>query len=218
MDSKIKKIADSGDINSLRFIFIDSFDADPTFEKYKEDFEYCKNIPGLFVPHKELTPFTSDQSKWDEDYWFKIKMDMEENYSIERFNHMKEVAKVFYADKIKRLIAERAAKAEVKTQPAANPVMPESKPLAPNPTAAEAKPPVSRTEPVSSNARRYERVVKTYSEPSNTQTNQSYQRQANAPQTQRTPSNGNSPKKALGIVLAVAVLAVIVILLVFLNR
>lgn len=207
MDSKTKKIADSGDINSLRFIFIDSFDADPTFEKYKEDFEYCKNLPGLFAPHKELTPFTSDQSKWDEDYWVKIKMDMEENYSIERFNHMKEVAKVFYADKIKRLIAERAAKAEVKTQPAANPVMPES------------KPPVSTTEPVSSNAKRYERVVKTYSETSNSQTNQSYQsRQVNAPQTQRAQSNGNSPKKALGIVLAIAVLAVIVILLVFLNR
>lgn len=207
MDNTIKKAADSRDIDKLRFIFIDSLDVDPTFEKYKEDFEYCKNIPGLFVSHKELSPFLSDKNKWNEDYWFKIKTDMEENFSIERFNHMRDVAKVFYADKIKRLFAERTVKNETKAQPAATPAATVS---SPNTFASEIKQPESK--PVSSEGKTYERVVKRYSEPKNTQLNQGVN---NRQSTQDNAMGGGSTKKVMwGALAIVAVMAIIILVLI----
>ena len=104
MGSIIKRCADNGEIKRLRYIFLDSLDVDPTFESYKEEFEYCcKNIPEMFEPYKELSPLKKDPSEWNDTYWIDIKMDLKENYSLKRFEHMMEVAKVVYADKIKRI-------------------------------------------------------------------------------------------------------------------
>ena len=107
MSEIVRKYADNRDISKIRIVFLDSLDVDPTFEDYKDDFEYCKNIPGVFETHRELKPFEGNSSKWNDDYWIGLKMDMKENYSLKRFNHMREVAKVLYADKIKNLQKER---------------------------------------------------------------------------------------------------------------
>ena len=40
MHNEVKKCVDSGNLKSLRYIFVDCLDVDPTFEKYVEDFEY----------------------------------------------------------------------------------------------------------------------------------------------------------------------------------
>ena len=53
--------------------------------------------------------------KWNEKYWVQIKMDLMKNFSEKRFSHMREVAKVIYAEKIKRLEQERR-KAELHNQ------------------------------------------------------------------------------------------------------
>ena len=55
MNTKIKKYADSGDIKSLKYIFVDSLDVDPTFVRYEEEYNYCKSIPGLIENHIEDT-------------------------------------------------------------------------------------------------------------------------------------------------------------------
>lgn len=112
MDSIIKKYADNGEIDHLRYIFIDSLDVDPTFEKYRDEFAYCRNIPGLFEPYKELSPLKNDPSEWNDAYWLTIKKDQEDNYSLKRFEHMIEVAKVVYADKIERITLERKERKE----------------------------------------------------------------------------------------------------------
>lgn len=104
---EIKKCADNGDIRGLRYIFDDCLDVDPTFEKYKDGWEYCQSVGGLIEPHKELTPFEFNSSRWDEDYWLKLKSDLIKNFSTERFDHMIDVAKVYYAEKIIRLETER---------------------------------------------------------------------------------------------------------------
>ena len=111
MHEDVKKYADSNDIKGLRYIFVDCLDVDPTFEKYAEDFEYCKNKAGLFEPHKELTPITENQRLWNEDYWVQLKMDLLKNFSRERFGHMRQVAQVMYADKIEKITAEREEQA-----------------------------------------------------------------------------------------------------------
>ena len=109
MNAEVKKCADEQNIKGLRYIFDDCLDVDPTFESYKEEYDYCKRIPGFLEPFTELTPFEMNPAKWDENYWVKLKMDLIKNFSEERFMHMVNVAKVYKADKIHRLQQEREA-------------------------------------------------------------------------------------------------------------
>jgi hypothetical protein len=107
MYAEVKKCADNHDIKGLHYIFVDSLDVDPTFEKYSEDYSYCKGIEGFFDSHVEMTPMLSDKNRWNKEYWVQLKLDLIKNFSQERFEHMRQVATVVYSDKIKRLLAER---------------------------------------------------------------------------------------------------------------
>lgn len=118
MNTDIKKYADSGDIKSLKYIFVDSLDVDPTFVRYEEEYNYCKSIPGLLESHVELTPFKADKDDWNEEYWTSLKMDLIKNFSDRRMTHMREVAQVFLADKIQRILSERASRVSVQKTPA----------------------------------------------------------------------------------------------------
>ncbi len=113
MHNEVKKRVENGDIRGLQYVFINCLDVDPTFEKYKEDFEYCcKNVPEIFEKHADLaTHIDNNQRNWTEDYWNGIKVDLLKNFSKERFEHMRNVAKIVYADKISRLIQERELEA-----------------------------------------------------------------------------------------------------------
>lgn len=107
MNDKVKRYADGRDLETLKYIFVDALDVDPTFVQYEEEYNYCKKIPGLLEDHIELTPFTSDKTKWTEDYWASLKMDLVKNFSDRRMTHMREVAKVYLADKMQRILAAR---------------------------------------------------------------------------------------------------------------
>lgn len=117
MNAEIKQYADSGDIKSLKYIFVDSLDVDPTFVRYEEEYNYCKSIPGLLEDHVELTPFKASKADWDEEYWTSLKMDLVKNFSDRRMSHMREVAKVLLAEKVQRILAERAAANTVQNEP-----------------------------------------------------------------------------------------------------
>ena len=110
----VKQYADERNLQALKYVFVNALGVDPTFEQYKEDYEYCKSIPNLLEPYVELTPFVEDKNKWDEAYWEKLKIDLLKNFSDKRMMHMVDVAQVVRADKIKRLRAERAAAAAAK--------------------------------------------------------------------------------------------------------
>lgn len=116
MNLKVKEYADSGDVKSLTYVFLDSLDVDPTFESYREEFEYCRNIPGLWAVYEELTPLTSDRSRWTLDYWTNLKKDLKKNFSIKRFDHMRTVSVALFADKIKRINDENKAASTVAVQ------------------------------------------------------------------------------------------------------
>ena len=81
MNTVIKKLADSGDIKALKYIFVDALDVDPTFVRYEEEYNYCKSIPGLLDSHAELTPFRVNKADWNEEYWISLKMDLVKNFS-----------------------------------------------------------------------------------------------------------------------------------------
>ena len=107
MLAAVERYIKANDIKGLRYIFADSLDVDPTFEKYNEDYEYCKGLTGFFESYEELTKLTDDSSKWNKSYWTQLKMDLMKNFSEKRFEHMKKVAKVIYSEKIERLIKKR---------------------------------------------------------------------------------------------------------------
>lgn len=114
MLAEVRKCAENNDIKGLRYIFLDSLDVDPTFEKYREDYEYCRNMEGFFDVYRDLTELFEDNSRWTLAYWEQLKMDLMKNFSEKRFNHMIRVAQVIYAEKIVRLVREREEKQEVK--------------------------------------------------------------------------------------------------------
>lgn len=110
MNQEMKRMADSGDLKSLKYIFVDALDVDPTFLRYEEEYNYCKS-KGLLESHQELTPFIQDQSRWNDAYWARLKQDLLKNFSDRRMSHMREVAKVYLAEKIQRVNSERASSA-----------------------------------------------------------------------------------------------------------
>ena len=219
MNTEIKNYADSGDIKSLKYIFVDALDVDPTFVRYEEEYNYCKSVPGLLESHIELTPFRTNKSDWNEDYWTSLKMDLVKNFSDSRMSHMREVAKVFLAEKIQRILAERA------TVPAQNIPSAKVKPT-PVPTnkaeyaAPKAASPVRQAS--FSKAAEQERQLeeeKRKLEAENKITAQREQeekerleqkRRAHKPAAQ---VRGRFPKKAIGIAVAAVTVAVILFLL-----
>ena len=113
MLAEVKKCADNGDITGLRYIFADCLDVDPTFEKYRAEYEFCKGIDGMFEGFEDLNGIILDENRWDLQYWIQLKLDLKKNFTQERFEHMMKVAQIVYADKIERLLAERKAKKAV---------------------------------------------------------------------------------------------------------
>jgi len=109
MHNEVKERVENKDIRGLQFVFANCLDVDPTFEKYEEDYAYCcKNAPEMFEAHVEgRTPLTNNQGSWNDDYWNEVKIDLLKNFSKKRFEHMRKVAQVVYAEKISRLISER---------------------------------------------------------------------------------------------------------------
>lgn len=108
MHTEVKKCVADNDIKGLRYIFADALDVDQTFEKYKEDYAYCKTINGFFEPFIECTRLSFDKNQWNRKYWNQLKMDILKNFSEKRYEHMIQVAQIVYAEKIQRLQKERS--------------------------------------------------------------------------------------------------------------
>lgn len=111
MNSEVKRYADSHDLKSLKYIFVDSLDVDPTFTGYEEEYNYCRSC-GVLESHIELTPFVYQKSRWNLDYWATLKKDLLKNFSEKRMLHMREVAKTIFAEKIDRINEERRVRIE----------------------------------------------------------------------------------------------------------
>lgn len=216
MDIRIKNYADARDLKELKYIFVDALDVDPTFVRYEEEYNYCKSIPGLLETHIELTPFRQDKNRWDEAYWTNLKMDLVKNFSDCRMMHMKEVAQVFLAEKITRILKERDAaiatpsivvspisKAEYKVEPVATTIT---------------TPSISRAE----QEKRELEEAKRKLEEENRRTEAARQAEARRIEQQRrihqtstqTSTTGDSSKKAIGIAVAVLAVAAVVLILV----
>lgn len=212
MDIRIKNYADARDLKELKYIFVDALDVDPTFVRYEEEYNYCKSIPGLLEAHIELTPFRQDKSRWDEAYWTSLKMDLVKNFSDRRMMHMKEVAQVFLAEKITRILKERDA--AVATPSITSSPVPKIEPA----STTNAVPSISRAE----QEKRDREEAKRKLEEENRRTEAARQAEAKRIEQQRrihqtttqTTPTGDSSKKAIGIAVAVLAVAAVVLILV----
>lgn len=220
MNTEIKKFADSGDIKSLKYIFVDSLDVDPTFVRYEEEYNYCKSIPGLLEPHVELTPFSENKANWTEEYWTSLKMDLIKNFSDKRMSHMRDVAQVFLADKVQRILAERAANNTIQQSvaPKAEPVQTEKVAnITPKPDVTPKEPSISKAElqarQLEEERRKLDAENKAYQErEARERAARMEQQRRMQTQTQSQTGDGFS-KKAIGIAVAAVTVAVVLILL-----
>lgn len=222
MDKKIKQYADTGDLTSLKYIFVDSLDVDPTFEQYEEAYNYCKAVPGLLEQHVELTPLINDASQWTETYWVTLKMDLKKNFSDQRMSHMRKVAKVLLADKVQRILEERQAASKAASAAPAQPAPRTSpRPVSPAPEVRSALPSKAEQE----RRARQEESARIEAENRRIAAEQEAKKRAAAARAaalekenqrferqQRTES-GAFPKKAVGIAIAVVAVVLVVVFL-----
>lgn len=226
----VKEYADSGNVRGLHYIFRDALDADPTFENWLDSYDYCEKVPGFFVEHTELTPF--DSSRWkDETYWVQLKMDLMENFSKERYEYLRRMAQVYYAEKIKRIQLERVQRSR-NSQAVGTSATPGQDAVYPQPTAArenaapaeqEAR---KQTPKKDLNAAENERIrqMREEIEEANRKAAEAKRkkeraleqaRQELAQENRANRNGGNGSKKLLGVVLAAVV---IILAIVFLLR
>lgn len=222
MLAEVKKCADSGDIKGLRYIFVDCLDVDPTFEKYKADYDYCKNIPGMFDAHQELNLLTDNEALWNQEYWDQLKMDLMKNFSEKRFSHMITVAKVVYANKISRLMSERnEKKASIEAQIESLIPRPQSEtekvekaitPMIIKEDASAIKSSISEEEQRIADMRKEIEENNRRVEAKQREEQERLVARRNALQNQNVESGDSSSKKWLGIGIVVAIIIVVLII------
>lgn len=207
MLAEIKKCVDAHDIKGLRYIFVDALDVDPTFEKYRDDYEYCKKMAGFFEPYQELSEMTPDSTRWDMQYWVRLKTDLIKNFSEKRFEHMIRVAKVVYAEKTARLKAERKEQKNRQVQ----------KPVEKRIDTPTAK--IRQEDPELREQRRLEekrKALEAENRRSENEQRKQLEGSGSAEKEHTKMKAGHSSKKVMGIVLTVII--VVAVLLVIVTR
>ncbi|MCI8928256.1 MAG: hypothetical protein HFI97_03585 [Lachnospiraceae bacterium] len=224
---EIRKCADKYDIRGLRYIFIDALDVDPTFEKYRDGYEYCKKIDGLFEVHQELSGLNQNEAGWNIEYWDQLKIDMRKNFSEKRYVHMMQVAKVVYAEKIKRLVKERGealSDAAVKTEKEvqSEKVEPIQDKARVDVTFREDSKTVSGNEMEERRLAEEKRALDEENRRIEAQQRAQRERIEASKRAEndriRKKTEDNNPKKGLGIVLAIAVIAAVAMIIVLMLR
>lgn len=100
----------TGNLLRVRIMLKDSLIVDPTFVQFNEMFAYARQaLPTLLVPF-DNGDLEDDRSKWDKDLMNMELVEIVNNFSEARIDHLKKVISVVFADKI------RCAKTEKKPQ------------------------------------------------------------------------------------------------------
>lgn len=219
MHNNVKLAVDNDDTPSLKYIFCDCLDGDPTFEKYQEDYDYCVRNNALFEAHRELNPMVTNHV--DEEYWVQLKNDFMENPSKERLAHMREVAKILYRDRIARIQAERDAEVR-RVNEARQKADEEQKRAAAERAAAKAQDAAEAKAAAEAQQSATQPCQPSYQNTGNESVRRVVERRTSSntsSQNQRPQNGGTSPKKASGAgciipLLIVAAIVVIVVLIV----
>ena len=85
----------SNDVLGIRIMMEDSLLVELSFKEYETMVETARNVNGLYDKHdgKELN---QDKSTWNDDYMNKLKVEVVDNFSHERLEHLKQVIRHLY--------------------------------------------------------------------------------------------------------------------------
>jgi len=101
----------AGNLLRVRIMLKDSLIVDPTFTQFSEMLAYARQaLPELLEPYDNGS-LEDDRSKWDKDLMNMELVEIVNNFSQTRIDHLKRVVSVVLADKI------RSAKTEKPQQP-----------------------------------------------------------------------------------------------------
>jgi hypothetical protein len=90
------KAVEENDVKSIHIMMKDSLLVDLSFEQFDEMARLAKDVKGLYQEHKEgghFDPLDLDPSKWDDNYMNGLMVDVVDNFSHERLNHLKKVVR-----------------------------------------------------------------------------------------------------------------------------
>ncbi|XOQ44976.1 MAG: Gly-zipper-Omp domain-containing protein [Clostridium sp.] len=95
VEESIKNAVSNGDIKSIRIMMKNSLLVDPTFAEFDEMEKLARNVKGLYDPH-DGREFQLDKAHWNDDYMNKLMVQVVNNFSHERIEHLKEVVRYLH--------------------------------------------------------------------------------------------------------------------------
>lgn len=104
MDKDFIKSVDDGDVKSVRLDLTNELLLDPRGETFKEMLTYAKEkMHNLFEENKEANYNVPPKEEWNESFLFKVKNDLDSNFSIEKLAFYQAVIEEVGKDKAKAL-------------------------------------------------------------------------------------------------------------------
>lgn len=84
----------NGEVKSVRMMLSNELLLDPRGKTFSEMLQYAKDkLPNLFEENKPLDfEILEDKSQWDDDFMFKVKKDLNNNFSYEKLGLFEAVA------------------------------------------------------------------------------------------------------------------------------
>lgn len=216
MHNEVKKCANRGEIKRLRYIFVDCLDVDPTFEEYKEDYNYCKKISGFFEDYVELTSLLNNENAWNFDYWITLKGDLQKNFAEKRFEHMIKVANIVYAEKIEIIKEEREKIEERKYEENYKKQLEEEERIRREKSIEECKNKDKNEEEKRENEEKEERKRKyeeNYKKQLEEEERERIRREKSRKESGKNSNIENIPKKGMGVVIAIVLVLIIIALI-----
>ena len=81
-----------GKVRLVRIMMKDSLLVDPTFQLYKDMEKEAASMSGLYDPH-DGRDFIMDSAEWNDDYMSLLMVQVIDNFSHERLDHLKDVVR-----------------------------------------------------------------------------------------------------------------------------
>lgn len=104
MDKDFIKLVDEGNVKSVRMDLSNELLFDPRGETFKEMLTYAKErMTNLFEENMEANYSVPPKEDWNEDFLFKVKNDLDSNFSIEKLAFYQAVIEEVGKDKAKTL-------------------------------------------------------------------------------------------------------------------
>jgi len=88
-----KNAVSAGDVKRLRVMMKNSLLVDPTFSEFNEMDGLARGVSGLYDETHDGGEIISDKSVWDDNYMNKMMVEVVDNFSHERVDHLKKVVK-----------------------------------------------------------------------------------------------------------------------------